>query len=58
MAVNTKRTARNADYEALTKALRFVKEELAKQVAGDGEGSTALFEVRVIGAETKGQAKS
>lgn len=41
----------------LQRALRFVNETLAKQMAGDGEGATALFEVKVIGAETKEQAK-
>ena len=54
MAENTKITE---DYETFTKALRFVNETLAKQMAGDGEGATALFEVKVIGAETKEQAK-
>ena len=29
---------------------------LAKKIAGDGEGATALFEVKVIGAESKEQA--
>ena len=57
MAENTKITEKNADYETFTKALRFVKETLAKQMAGDGEGATALFEVKVVGAETKEQAK-
>ena len=57
MAENTKITEKNADYEIFTKALRFVNETLAKQMAGDGEGATALFEVKVIGAETKEQAK-
>mgnify|MGYP000012544272 CR=1 FL=1 len=57
MAENTKITEKNADYETFTKALRFVNETLAKQMAGDGEGATALFEVKVIGAETKEQAK-
>ena len=57
MAENTKITEKNADYETFTKALRFVNETLAKQMAGDGEGATALFEVKVVGAETKEQAK-
>lgn len=57
MAENTKITEKNVDYETFTKALRFVNETLAKQMAGDGEGATALFEVKVIGAETKEQAK-
>lgn len=57
MAENTKITEKNADYETFTKALRFVNETLAKQMAGDGEGANALFEVKVVGAETKEQAK-
>lgn len=57
MAENTKITEKNADYETFVKALRFVNETLAKQMAGDGEGATALFEVKVVGAETKEQAK-
>ena len=35
-AENTKITEKNADYETFTKALRFVNETLAKQMAGDG----------------------
>ena len=57
LAGNTKITEKNADYEAFVKALNFVNEYLAKQMAGDGEGATALFEVKIIGAETKEQAK-
>ena len=29
-----------------------VNETLAKKMAGDGEGATALFEVKVVGAES------
>lgn len=57
MAGNPKITEKNADYEAFCKALNFVNETLAKMMAGDGEGATALFEVKVIGAESKEQAK-
>ena len=57
MAENTRITEKNADYKTFIKALRFVNETLAKQMAGDGEGATALFEVKVVGAETKEQAK-
>ena len=32
------------------------KTTLAKKIAGDGEGATALFEVKIIGAESKEQA--
>ena len=57
MAGNACITEKNVDYEAFVKALNFVNEYLAKQMAGDGEGATALFEVKIIGAETKAQAK-
>ena len=40
-----------------SKALHYVNETLAKEMAGDGEGATALFEVKVVGAKTKEQAK-
>lgn len=45
------------EYEAFKTALHYVNETLAKEMAGDGEGATALFEARVIGADTKEQAK-
>ena len=57
LAGNTCITEKNADYEMFKAALNFVNEYLAKQMAGDGEGATALFEVKIIGAETKEQAK-
>ena len=57
MAGNVCITEKNEDYELFKKALNYVNEYLAKQMAGDGEGATALFEVKVIGAETKEQAK-
>ncbi len=56
-AKNPEITEKNADYEAFVKALNYVNTTLAKQMAGDGEGATALFEVKVIGAESKEQAK-
>ena len=45
------------DYEVFAAALHEVNEYLAKKIAGDGEGATALFEVNIVGAETKEQAK-
>lgn len=45
------------DYENFKEALFFVNEYLAKQMAGDGEGATALFEVKIVGAKTKEDAK-
>lgn len=57
LAGNPEITEENEDYEMFKKALNFVNETLAKMMAGDGEGATALFEVKVIGAESKEQAK-
>lgn len=45
------------EYEAFKTTLHYVNETLAKEMAGDGEGATALFEAKVIGADTKEQAK-
>lgn len=47
----------SGDYTAFTKALHMVNEYLAKRIAGDGEGATALFEVKAVGCESKEQAK-
>ena len=57
MAKNPVITEKNEDYALFCKALNFVNETLAKKMAGDGEGCTALFEVKVVGAKTKEQAK-
>ena len=56
MAQNPEIREKNQDYELFCKALNIVNETLAKKMAGDGEGCTALFEVKVVGAETKEQA--
>lgn len=56
MAGNPEITEKNQDYETFKAALHYVNETLAKKIAGDGEGCTALFEVKVIGAATKEQA--
>lgn len=45
------------EYEAFKEGLRCVNESLAKMMAGDGEGATALFEVKVTGAATKEDAR-
>ncbi len=44
------------NYAAFKEALNYVNTELAKKIAGDGEGATCLFEVKVVGAESKEQA--
>ncbi len=51
-------TEKNEDYAAFVKALRLVNETLAKKMAGDGEGATALFETQVIHADTVANAKT
>lgn len=56
MAGNAEIVEKNEDYEIFCKALNYVNETLAKKIAGDGEGCTALFEVKVVGAESKVQA--
>ena len=45
------------DFQAFKAALHEINEYLAKQIAGDGEGATALFEVKVKGAESVEVAK-
>ena len=44
------------EYAEFKKALNYVNTELSKKIAGDGEGATCLFEVKVVGAESKEQA--
>ena len=56
MAGNPVITEKNEDYHAFCQALNVVNETLAKKMAGDGEGCTALFEVKIIGEESKQQA--
>jgi len=56
MAGNAEIAEKNKDYEIFCKALNYVNETLAKKIAGDGEGCTALFEVKVVGAESRAQA--
>ena len=46
-----------SDYEEFRAALHVINEYLAKKIAGDGEGATALFEANVVGADTREQAK-
>ena len=57
MAENKEITEKDADYEAFREGLLYVNQSLAKQIAGDGEGCTRLFEVHVVGADSKENAK-
>ena len=57
-AENPEITEKGADYDTFVEALHYVNETLAKKIAGDGEGATALFEVKVIHADNKEGAKT
>lgn len=57
MAGNAEITEENADYKVFLEALYQVMGFLCKKIAGDGEGATALLEMKVIHATTKDQAK-
>lgn len=46
-----------ADYETFKSALFEVMKTLAKKMAADGEGATAMLEVNVVNAKTKEQAR-
>ena len=57
LAENPEITEEGEDYQTFARALHYINETLAKKMAGDGEGATALFETKVIGAQSKEQAK-
>lgn len=57
MAGNAKIVAEDEDYQEFCKALHMVMVELSKQIAGDGEGCTCLFEMTVHHAKTKESAR-
>ena len=57
-AGNEEITEKNEDYRTFCGALHEVNMTLAKMLAGDGEGATALFECRVIHADTKENART
>lgn len=56
MAGNAEIKEKDENYNTFKKALNYVNTCLAKKIAGDGEGATALFEVKVIGAASKEDA--
>ncbi len=57
MAENEEIKEGTPEYEAFREALHYINESLAKMMAGDGEGATALFEAKVVGAATKEEAR-
>lgn len=57
LAGNDEITQKGEAYDAFCEALNFVNTYLARKMAGDGEGATALFETTVINAATKQEAR-
>ena len=57
LAGNAEITEEGADFDAFCQALNTINTTLAKKMAGDGEGATALFETIVTNAATKEDAK-
>ena len=57
MADNAMITEKDSRYDIFKQALNYVNTWLAKKMAGDGEGATALFETKVIHAQSKEQAR-
>lgn len=57
LAENEEIVAEDAGYEKFAEALKYITIYLAKKMAGDGEGATALFEAKVIHARTKEDAR-
>ena len=55
-AENPEIAEENEDFRQFAAALNIVNTYLAKKMAGDGEGATALFEVKIVGAKTKEDA--
>lgn len=58
MAENKIIDTEDENYKKFYAALYYIMEELSKKIAGDGEGCTCLFEVRVLNALTKEDAKT
>ena len=57
MAGNPEITEEGPDYDLFCEALHEINAYLCRQIASDGEGATALFEVKVVNAESKEQAR-
>ncbi|MBQ3105536.1 MAG: bifunctional glutamate N-acetyltransferase/amino-acid acetyltransferase ArgJ [Lachnospiraceae bacterium] len=57
MAGNPEIREKNEEYDCFREALLILNTKLAKMLAGDGEGATALIEVQVDHADTKENAR-
>lgn len=58
LAENEEIRAEGEDYNVFCEALNHITVYLAKRMAGDGEGATALFEAKVVGAVNKEDART
>lgn len=58
LAENSEIVYGSEEYHRFKEALHMVNEYLAKKIAGDGEGATALFEVKTVGCESIEQART
>ena len=56
LAGNKTIEAEGENFNKFLEALNYINTELAKKIAGDGEGATALFEVKVVNAASKEDA--
>ena len=57
LAGNDEITQKGEAYDKFCEALNYVNTYLAKKMAGDGEGATALLEVKVLNAPDKQKAR-
>ena len=57
LAENPEIVEEGEDYQNFVRALFAINRVLAKKIAGDGEGATALFEVRMLHVDTVENAK-
>ncbi len=57
MAGNAEIVNRDDNYYRFVEALHYINETLAKKMAGDGEGATALLEAKIIHAASKEDAR-
>jgi glutamate N-acetyltransferase/amino-acid N-acetyltransferase len=58
LAGNKLIASKNADYRAFVKALDAINTEMARKIAGDGEGATHLIECAVTGAKDDKTART
>lgn len=57
LAGNEEITGDGGDYQLFCEALHYITTWLARKMAGDGEGATALLETKVVGAASKEDAR-